>query len=280
MKVIGYPPLLSEHSWTNSNLKLGDAVYAVIHHFQLNPPNVMEIMDVNLKKLQANLNGSSGGSGAATCRRTPNQSAPPLYQRLDDSVTNNPRLTHSTGDATIIKQSQNEILDEEVNTLIPPVPTSFSALESMTMSKVKELLNDESVFESFIQKEVATLNELKQSIICANVDAAQANLVHKEKIEQQSSELNALHDTLQSKLSKYGKLDHERQISTCPPDVSETLKQLNHAKKEAYRESETIADDWVESGGDIGDFVKEFMETRILYHTRAAKAERLCMSMR
>ena len=54
----------------------------------------------------------------------------------------------------------------------------------------------------------------------------------------------------------------------------------NHAKKEAYRESETIADDWVESGGDIGDFVKEFMETRILYHTRAAKAERLCMSMR
>ena len=280
MKVIGYPPIISEHSWTNSNLKLGDAVYAVIHHFQLNPPNVMEITDVNLKRLQENLNSSSGGDSNAASRRASN---PPAYQTLNDSVTNNQRLTHRPGDTAAMKQSQHELADDEVNALIPSVPTSFSQLESMTMSKVKELLNDESVFESFIQQtsEVAILNELKQSIICANVDTAQANLVYKERIEQQSSDLNSLHGTLQSKLSKYRKLDDARNESTftCPPDLSETLKKLNHAKKEAYRESETIADEWVESGGDVGDFVKEFMETRILYHTRAAKAERLSMSL-
>lgn len=37
MKVIGYGPISSDQRWKASNLKLGDAVYAVIHHFQLTP---------------------------------------------------------------------------------------------------------------------------------------------------------------------------------------------------------------------------------------------------
>ena len=37
MKVIGYGPISSDQHWRGSNLKLGDAVYAVIHHFQLTP---------------------------------------------------------------------------------------------------------------------------------------------------------------------------------------------------------------------------------------------------
>ena len=37
MKVIGYTPISTDQRWISSNLKLGDAVYAVIHHFQLTP---------------------------------------------------------------------------------------------------------------------------------------------------------------------------------------------------------------------------------------------------
>jgi hypothetical protein len=37
MKVIGYAPISSDETWKSSNLKLGEAVYAVIHHLQLNP---------------------------------------------------------------------------------------------------------------------------------------------------------------------------------------------------------------------------------------------------
>ena len=37
MKVIGYTPISTDQRWKSSNLKLGDAVYAVIHHFQLTP---------------------------------------------------------------------------------------------------------------------------------------------------------------------------------------------------------------------------------------------------
>ena len=67
---------------------------------------------------------------------------------------------------------------------------------------------------------------------------------------------------------------------THPPDLQDAIEELTKAKKEAYRESEELADEWVESGGEnVSDFVKQFMEVRMLYHTRAAKAERLETSM-
>ena len=43
MKVIGYDPISSDQRWKTSNLKLGDAVYAVIHHFQLSPREFMYV---------------------------------------------------------------------------------------------------------------------------------------------------------------------------------------------------------------------------------------------
>ena len=48
MRVIGYAPILSDQSWRSSKLKLGDAVYAVIHHFQLHPPSISQVVDENL----------------------------------------------------------------------------------------------------------------------------------------------------------------------------------------------------------------------------------------
>lgn len=280
MKVIGYSPILSDTSWKTSNLKLGDAVYAVIHHFQLNPPTVMEITDVNLKRLQKTLNGGS----TVAAKRADNQSAPPAYQRTNESMHmsngRDERLVQSMANASI-KQLPEEVADEEVNALIPAIPSSFPQLERMAMSQINELLNSESSFEQFIRQtsEVSTLNELKQSIISSNVDASQANLTHQEKVEKQSSELDSLQDDLRTKLDKYNEIDSDRIAAAAPPDLNGTLKDLNNAKKEAYRASEAVADDWVDNGGDIGDFVKTFMEGRILYHTRAAKAERLSMSM-
>ena len=269
MKVIGYSPISSNTSWKNSGLKLGDAVYAVIHHFQLNPPMVREINDVNLRRLQENLGN------------TQSHSAPPAYSQKGNNgkVVRDQRLILSARENTV-RPSQHQESDDEVNLLVPSIPSSFPQLNSMTMSELKELLDNEALFESFIRKisEVATLDELKESIISANVDIAQTNLAHRESVEQQSAELDSLQDNLQSKLSIYKKIDEDRVALSRPPDVSGTLRDLNHAKKKAYRDSEAIAENWVESSEDIAAFVKAFMDERVLYHTRSAKLERLSMS--
>ena len=111
---------------------------------------------------------------------------------------------------------------------------------------------------------------------------AKSNLLdHEEIVKEVCAEVDSLQQELDTKIEQYKKLDAERLELTHPPDKQEAIKELNKAKKDAYRESEELAEEWVESGegGNVSDFVKRFMDVRLLYHTRAAKAERLEMSM-
>ncbi|KAL3787351.1 hypothetical protein HJC23_004376 [Cyclotella cryptica] len=280
MRVIGYPPILSDQSWRSSNLRLGDAVYAVIHHFQLNPPTISEITDANLRRLQESL------TGQFNARRAHSNSAPPASQRPNgESLTvpharDNDRLTQSV-EPNNLRPTPSEADEEEVNALIPSVPDSFDNIDTMAMSELKQLFDDEAAFENFVQQtsEVSTVKELKQSIEQSNVRAAESNLIHRERMEIIHAELESLQQELQDKLQRYKQLEESTRGMTRPPSLRETINDLNHAKRDALRYSEELAEDWVESGRDVGDFVERFIETRILYHTRAAKAERLSMSM-
>ena len=52
MRVIGFNAISSDTAWNSSGITLGSAVNAVVHHFQLNPPNSVEVTDPGLKKIQ------------------------------------------------------------------------------------------------------------------------------------------------------------------------------------------------------------------------------------
>ena len=184
----------------------------------------------------------------------------------------------------VIAQKVNyEVADDEVDTLIPPIPSSFPEIDAMPLSEVKQVVDNKEAMEKFVESTsaVKTLRELKQSIEASNVDAAKSNLLdHEDIVKGVCTEVETLEQELNAKIEQYKKLDAERTAMTHPPDLQDAIKELTKAKKEAYRESEELADEWVESGGEnVSDFVKQFMEVRMLYHTRAAKAERLETSM-
>lgn len=270
MKVIGYKPISSDKSWQSSKLKLGDAVYAVIHHLQLHPPSVSQIIDENLARLQRTLTGaqqttkSSPHNIAATATTTSTSHNNAHTQRIDK------------------KESACKVDEDELNSLIPRVPSSFPQIDEMSLSELNDLVNNKAALETFIDSisEVNTLRELKESIETSNVDTAKSNLALEDKLESICSEVDTLKHDLKSNIERYRELEARRIAMTRPPDVQDVRRQLTSAKKAAYNESEEFADDWVESGGnDVSGFVKQFMDVRVLYHTRAAKAERLGMSM-
>jgi len=280
MKVIGYGPISSDQRWRSSNLKLGDAVYAVIHHFQLNPPSILEITDANLKRLQDSLSGP---------RPPVNNDPPPSHssvsQRPNGSLHAPKRESQPQRNEFLepVEQKPNfEVSDYEVDALIPPIPSSFLAIDNMPMSELKKLMDDKEVLEDFVQStsEVQTLKELKQSIETSNVDAAKFNLQQEGEMDGVCTEVESLKRDLNSRIQQYRKLDAERIAITHPPDLQEAIGELTKAKKDAYRQSERLADEWIDSGAeDVSDFVEKFVEVRLLYHTRAAKAERLENSM-
>lgn len=261
----------------------------------------MEIEDINLKRLQESLFGSSSTNSrqahqppkynAAKASAFP-ASASGGFQQPNESIhtgssSSKSESHHQQPVKGVVVQAQRvnnfEVADNEVDTLIPPVPSSFPEIDAMPLSEVKRLIDSKEVMEEFVENTSAlkTLRELKQSVENSNVEAAKANLLdHEEVVKEVCTEVETLKQDLATKIEQYKKLDAERLALTHPPDTQETIKELTQAKKEAENVSDEMGEEWVESGGEnISDFVKNFMEVRILYHTRAAKTERLEMSM-
>ena len=62
MRVVGYAPIRSEQAWQDSRLLLGPAVRQVVEHFQLHPPEIVEIVDSNLQQIQSRTSSTKGAS--------------------------------------------------------------------------------------------------------------------------------------------------------------------------------------------------------------------------
>ncbi len=290
--------------------------HQVIHHFQLkprewhhhfvllfcvmhglfimtfsafSPASIMEITDANLKRLQESLSGSANSRHAATSSANSAfpASASGGFHRPTDSARPQMETIKTERQPAVRSESIEQkvtfdVADDEVNALIPPIPSSFPEIDSMALSEAKCVVDNKDVLETFVEgtSGVKTLRELKQSIETSNVNAACSNLENEEQMKEVCSEVETLKQDLNTKMEQYQKLDDERRMLTQPPDLQDAIRELTKAKKDAYRESEELAEEWVESGGEnVTDFVKKFMEVRILYHERAAKAERLETSM-
>lgn len=283
MRVIGYSHIASDNSW-----KLGDAVYAVIQHFQVNPPYILEITDAKLRRLQENLTSGSSSGRLSTVASTNNNHVVDSNQYTSSAASGVQRSNeynefsngHSRSNDRIKPKAEFEVDDDDVNGLIPPTPASFRELDAMPSSEVKRIVDNRSFLDLFVEgtSEVSTLRELKQSIEASNVDVARANLAHEAKIEKLTHEVETLKQDLNRKVQRYRELNSQRLALTQPPSTQEVIAKLTMAKRDAYRESEEYAEQWIEESGDgedVSEFIKKFIGVRQSYHIRAAKVERL-----
>lgn len=251
MRVVGYSPVQSDLSWQGARILLGAAVHEVVKHFQLQPPTLLEITDAGLKRLQSNLGNSntSGNRSSATMQPSyTSQDAPPDYESLF------------------------QIPD------MPNIPTNFDEyLDSMSRDDMQQLLDDELDFLTFASTlpTYKKLQELGSSILDENVHTAEANLKQEARVKELHANVTELQESLQTKLLVYESLEAEQNKLCAPPDKKDVMKKLQKAKRQALDESEAIAEEWVEDGGNVKDFLEEFMEKRQLHHVRAAKIERL-----
>jgi CRISPR/Cas system-associated endonuclease/helicase Cas3 len=89
-------------------------------------------------------------------------------------------------------------------------------------------------------------------------------------------EVSDLKSSLAPKLQEFEKYQKEQDEFIKPAEnLSKIQRELNRARKEVFEESESFAEAWVQEGGNVSDFCKEFLEKRMLMHQRAAKLERL-----
>lgn len=261
MRITGYDPIQSDRAWKDSNLLLGAAVHDVVKHFQLNPPQILEITDNGLQSIQT----KKKSNGSRTPTRTPIS-----FSAQDDIHCNNDDDAPPSYNVVAESTPAPEVP-------MPRVPLHYPETGDLSREKLDELLCDELEFKAFVHRlkvfdEIFTIgsSRLDENFILAN-----KNLEKETEWKVLKSEVKGLNKTFKSKLDRYTKLE-EKQNSICaPPDKLFTLRKVHKAKKEAFDESEILAEEWVDDGGDVDDFCKRFLERRKVHHMRAAKMELL-----
>lgn len=256
MRITGYPAIKDDNAWKDARMLLGQAVHEVVKHLQLEPPEVLEITDSGLQSIQSNKrNGGSTTRSSSTSAHV---------------VDRSPTRSSSRG---------NDAPPEYSSVLfdMPAIPQQIDELDALSREDLDKLLEDELEFTAFINK-LPIFREIQSTatdVLDENVKKAEANLEKMEKVKTQHKYVTDLKGKLESKLENFKKLDQKQDSLCAPPDMRDVLRQLARAKKESFQESEQLAEEWVEQGGDVDSFCRQFIEKRQVHHLRAAKIERL-----
>jgi len=160
---------------------------------------------------------------------------------------------------------------------IPPVPSSFPDLQSMPQSSLQRLLTDDIALNIYVENlpAVKTMQELYESILMGNVEAAKVNQSQEEELGSLYAEVQVLQAELKDKIRDFE--DYKRRESKVLNGIGskEIIDLLKEAKNDAEGASESMSQQFVDGYVKFEHFVKDYMEERTKYHQRAAKLERL-----
>lgn len=272
MQVVGYPPLQSMEQWSAANELLGAAVHAVIHHLQLNPPRIVRFVDAGLVAVQSsasiNTKQQQQQHNTTTNNNRPNQqqyashASPPAYH--DSMVAAQPPPTLPT-------------------VPMPTIPHEFPELEPLTRDQLEVFMSNELEFRSLFQRlPIASAYRQIQhdsDILAASVATAQTNLQSEAELIELSAAVQRLSTELRDRVTAFQALEVQQDAICQPPDATAVCRILQHLKKQAFDESERIADDWLDTPSSstmtADEFCDRFITARNTHHVRAAKLELL-----
>ena len=277
MRITGYDPIQTSDAWIDANIHLGVAVHTVIQHLQLNPPTIIRFVDPGLSAIQAKKQSQAAAH--------PPPPPPPAYH--DSMVAKKPVQGASA------RASHMTVANAAVHNIDwPIIPSQFKELDTLSRERLEELMQNELEFRTFTNQLdiMQQYNVIQQQQLNKNVTIAKSNLQYENEIQQLHSNIMKLHTELQSKVKAFQELEQQQDKILQPPPVSNIVRELTKAKKEAYAQSEQIAEQWLRqqqqssssssintgengSGNSISTFIETFTTVRKLQHVRAAKLE-------
>ena len=242
---------------------LGQAVHEVVKHLQLESPEILEITDAGLRAIQSNHHQSSTRHNQHSNSRNSTSSS-----RSSAHVV--PRGSARSGEIDDAPPEYSSVLLD-----MPDIPRQFAELDGLSRESLDQLLEDDLEFSAFVNQlpTYQSILSIATDILDENSVLAQANLEKEDKIKTLYGEVTDLKEQMEARLKLFQKLELEQDALCAPPDTKDVLRQLAKGKKESFQESERLAEDWVDDGSDVDNFVKDFMEKRLVHHLRAAKIE-------
>ena len=147
----------------------------------------------------------------------------------------------------------------------------------MSMTQLEELLNNDTAFEDFFTSldEVKSLRDVRVELKESNKDLAEANLELEEKLNVLKVEVGEMHEAYNAARQSFAAAqDRQKQLQSRYAPAA-LRSGLLSAADVADRNSESIADAFMDGDTSLSDFLAAYMDMRKVYHSRAAKAERM-----
>lgn len=159
----------------------------------------------------------------------------------------------------------------------PDYPAALGLLQHMNSDQLKEILNDDEKFDDFIKDmpQMKALYEEKEMLMASNKSLAEYNLSQEPVISEGKQQLVEKYQkaALLAEEVKKVKSELDAQTGKVSPDTMLAL--LQASNQEAEEESELIADEFLNNGGSIEDFVDNFREKRKVAHLRRVKIDKM-----
>ena len=118
-----------------------------------------------------------------------------------------------------------------------------------------------------------SIHKIGFSVLEENVKLAKVNLEKEEQLKELCSQVQELREQLKTKVEHFQSLETQQNILIAPPNG--ILRKLHKAKKQSLDQSEELAEEWANTGGDVDEFVQSFIHLRSIHRQRAAKMELL-----
>lgn len=160
---------------------------------------------------------------------------------------------------------------------VDPASVPLPELESKTVEELEALLTDEHKFEEMfgeiqaVKDSTRVRNELRDSA----AKSAKQNQEDMERIEALQREVNAKRDEVAAARAKFEEKARRRKEIEQETSPLALMKKLADAAKVADEESDAIAQRFLAGEIPPAEFVKQYREKRVIFHTRSAKRESL-----
>ncbi|KAJ3323089.1 hypothetical protein HDU76_013727 [Blyttiomyces sp. JEL0837] len=244
--VVGLEKITS--GW-NQHVSLGKAVGEIVKEFgERNPVKVDGVVGGSLTSA---LSGGSGSGPVATPPPYPAKPAGISGSGSSSSASSNSGAGGAGGD--------------------------MMGLENKTLEELEEMMNDERAFEDhlFNLPGVKEHMKSKREFIAGNEQLARNNLGTEEQLEGMKGSIREKQQEFNKVRNEYEELVRSYQDETLRFAPDYLISRLRDGATESEELSESIAQSFLEGKVNVEDFLKNFRETRKVYHQRAMKLERV-----
>lgn len=245
----------------NQHVSLANMTNEIIKELQLNSPRLapQHYPSVSMYNPMPQADAQRIYYGATQTQQPLNQ-PPPIPQPPIQSIRQGPMFNES------------RLVDK----------IDLNDLERMSNEELKSFLNDDNKCMEYIKNKenIKKMFEVQKEISENNKKLAENTLSYKEKFEMLKNQLIEQQNILKMEKSKFEELMNEQKkyVSNYSPEqIFECLQNETSKSDEA---SEEIANQFLSGDITAEEFLKQYKESRKLYHLRAEKLELLTINQK